>query len=498
MGEISLSMGFSIMRMMLLSQRSRALLRSSLNKCEKCGKRPIDMFFDEYLGIRHKKCIKCRSIVTTLKFFTDITMKALNVERGALERVVKIPYWRKGLTATVKGLAWFGVRKPFVTGAPLFVVWNFTNRCNLKCKHCYQDAGANLQSELTREEAIGVVKELADADVSSIAFSGGEPLMRKDFFDVASYAKELGMYITVATNGTLITKDMAKQLSRAVHYVEVSLDGIDPRTHDEFRGVPGSWQRTVSAIKYLIEEGVQVGVATTATKQNISEIPSLIDFIEKLGVDYFICFNFIPAGRGTEIVEKDPSPEEREELLKYLYKRLVYNMINKRKMMIYTTAPQFARVGLEMKDKILEQLALMDTTDPSIEPIVPATHYGNVPGITPETAEFIGGCGAGRVYAALSPEGDVQPCVFMPIKLGNLRSERFEDIWLNSEVLNELRDREKLKGGCGSCSYKYVCGGCRARAYGYYGDFHMPDPGCIRRMYDTCMHDGNLMVPCKR
>lgn len=224
-----------------------------------------------------------------------------------------------------------------------------------------------------------------------------------------------------------------------------------------------------------------VGIATTATKNNLGEIHRIIDLAEQLKVDYFICFNFIPTGRGQEIIKSDLNPIEREKLLKDLYKRLVQNMLNNKKPQVYSTAPQFARVGLEMQRQIMHEMCFVD---PNFEPIIPATHYANLLGLTIEMAEFIGGCGAGRVYAAISPEGDVQPCVFMPIKLGNLRKKRFEDIWLHSPVLEELRNRNNLRGGCASCPYKYVCGGCRARAYGYFSDYLMHDPGCIRRLQE--------------
>ncbi|MEM2909758.1 MAG: radical SAM protein [Nitrososphaerota archaeon] len=498
MSGIPISLGFGAMRIILSNSQPRALMKKSLEKCNRCGKRPIDIFFDECLGIKQKKCIMCASIVSALKFFTFVTLKVLNSNQDSLVKALSVPYWRKGLTSAVKGLAWFGATKPFVTGSPLFVVWNFTNRCNLRCKHCYQNASASLPTELTTSEALRVVKELSDADVSSIAFSGGEPLIRQDFFKVAGSAKDSGMYVTVASNGTLITKEVAKRLAKTIHYVEISLDSINPKTHDEFRGVPSSWDRAVSAIKYLKEEGVTVGVATTVTKHNISEVQKMVDFVEELGVEYFICFNFIPTGRAIEIVKDDPSPSEREEFMKFLYKRLVLNMLQNKRLKLYTTAPQFARVGLEAMEEVMREVYTIGPTVPCVEPVIPTTHYANIPGITPGVAEFIGGCGAGRVYAAISPEGDVQPCVFMPIKLGNLRHEKFEEIWLNSSILNELRDRSKLKDGCGTCLYKFVCGGCRARAYGYFGDYLMPDPGCIKRIYERPIHALQLQGMAKR
>jgi radical SAM protein with 4Fe4S-binding SPASM domain len=175
-------------------------------------------------------------------------------------------------------------------------------------------------------------------------------------------------------------------------------------------------------------------------------------------------FNFIPTGRGAGMVESDLSPEEREELLKYL---LAKNGPGRRPEVL-STAPQLARVALEGADG-REEVCL--------------GHFYHSGGVSDETralAEFIGGCGAGRLYCCIEPTGTVQPCVFLPIPVGNVRDRPFLDIWHDSPVLAKLRDRSALRGECGSCPNRYICGGCRARAWAYYGDLHAPDPGCIR------------------
>ncbi|MEM0216473.1 MAG: SPASM domain-containing protein, partial [Candidatus Bathyarchaeia archaeon] len=171
-----------------------------------------------------------------------------------------------------------------------------------------------------------------------------------------------------------------------------------------------------------------------------------------------------PVGRGSELIEQDLSPEEREELLLFLLNKLLSGS----KLTILATAPQLARVAIMSQKEcsdIFMPMAHMQTTKVSSKAVA--------------LADFIGGCGAGRLYCSISPEGEVQPCVFLPIKVGNLREEKFSEVWLNSEVFNILRDRENLKGACGRCRYKYVCGGCRARAYAYRGDLLASDPGCI-------------------
>ncbi len=318
MSQSHASSSFAILQRVILGPRQRFLLKLSFMRCSKCRERPIDILFDEYLSRKRGKCARCVFTVSILDSLIRLAMRAMRVDMEAFKKAITIPYWRRGIIAAIKGVAYFGARRPIVTGAPLFVVWNFTNRCNLRCRHCYQNAGSPLPNELNTAEAIRVVKELSDFDVPSIAFAGGEPLIRRDFFTVAEYARECGMYVSVATNGVLISREVAKRLSKIVHYVEVSIDGSTPELHDAFRGVRGSWDRAIAAVNYLVDEGVTVGIATTATRSNLAEVYEIIDLAEQLNADFFICFNFIPTGRGKEILESDLTPLEREELLKNL------------------------------------------------------------------------------------------------------------------------------------------------------------------------------------
>jgi radical SAM protein with 4Fe4S-binding SPASM domain len=317
--------------------------------------------------------------------------------------------------------------------------------------------------ELTLKEKLEVVNELADAGVVSIAFSGGEPLMHPDFFLIVKEVKRRGMHAAVATNGTLITKSMARRLKEiGINYVEVSLDFIRPEVNDEFRGVPGAWQRTVEGIRNSVQEGLYTAMATTVTKLNIGDVPDLIDFAKRVGVRRFIHFNFIPAGRGREIADLDLSPLERERLLKLLYEKSRTSGIE-----VLSTAPQYARVVLQ------------ESGEYSVTP----THFYIGSGHEWEIqtlAEFIGGCGSGRLYCAIEPNGDVTPCVFIPqFVVGNLREQRFLEIWSRNLIFSAFRNREKLKGACSCCKYKYVCGGCRARSFSCFGDFTAPDVGCV-------------------
>jgi radical SAM protein with 4Fe4S-binding SPASM domain len=360
-----------------------------------------------------------------------------------------------------------GIKKPLSLYAPFLVVWDFTHKCNLECKHCYSDSGVAHEEELSTEEAVNVVNQLADAGVTALAFSGGEPLTRQDFFRVAQHAVKKGLYVSVATNGTLLTKENVKRLKQiGVHYVEVSIDGATATTHDSFRGVHGAFEKALTGIRNAIEEDLCACIASTATKSNLAEFPGIIDLAEEVGAERFTYFNFIPTGRGKRHYDQDLTPEERETLMRYLLNRMSKGC----KTTILTTAPQLARVALQCQGsngtgEVTMSMAHMQTAKVS-QKAVPL-------------ADFIGGCGAGRLYCSLSPQGDVHPCVFLSINVGNLKNENFSDLWLNSNVFKALRNRDSLKGACGRCSYKYTCGGCRARANAYYEDMQESDPGCV-------------------
>jgi len=444
---------------------NRALLSSATTFCEKCGKNRLEVALELYTGEREEACIRCMLTEKTLTAVLDTGAKIFGVTKEQLKEKLSNAYWRKGLANVLTGIARFGVRRPFVSGAPFLIVWDITYKCNLKCKHCYANAGRALKDELTTEEAKNVIDKLAKACVPIIAFSGGEPLVRKDILELARYAHDKGIYVAMATNATLITKEKAKEMKKAgVEFVQISLDGADAKTHDEFRGIKGVFNKTIKGIKNCVNEGFFVNIATTATKYNYKEIPNIIDLCEQLGVNWFMAYNFVPTGRGTFITENDLSPDEREEMLKMLWDKLKKDG----KVNILSTAPQFARVALQAeigKD----------------EKIVPTHFYSlKLKDRLVNLAEFIGGCGCGRFYCAIRPNGDIEPCVFFPLKLGNIKEDDFEELWKNNKILNELRDKDELDGNCGECEYRYYCGGCRARAYGYTGDYLASDPGCIR------------------
>jgi radical SAM protein with 4Fe4S-binding SPASM domain len=447
---------------------TKKMLQLSLKKCDACGRTVLEAALDDYVRKTDKKCARCSSLYSqVIGFWIDFLRRSLNLKREKAEKLLADPYARRAIANLTRSFAYLGIRKPLSLYAPFLVVWDFTHKCNLNCKHCYSNSGAVLEEELSTKEALDVVDQLDDAGVTALAFSGGEPLSKKDFFEVASHAVKRGLYVSVATNGTLLTRENVKKLKQTgVHYVEVSIDGATAGTHDTFRGVPGAFEKAVTGIRNAVEEDLCACIATTATKGNLAEFPAIIDLAEEIGAERFTYFNFIPTGRGKSLYDQDLAPEEKEQLMLYLLNRMSKGC----KTTILTTAPQLARVALQCQGpsgtgEITMSMAHMQTAKVSRKAI--------------PLADFIGGCGAGRLYCSLSPQGDVHPCVFLPINVGNLKKEKFIDVWLSSKLFNELRDRENLNGACGKCAYKYTCGGCRARASAYYEDVQASDPGCV-------------------
>jgi len=432
-----------------------------------CGNR-LDTAIDLYIGIGHPEaCIKCRFAGLLLQMIMQQSARIFGVDESQVRGGLQEPVFRKGLKNVLKGISDYGVTMPQKLDAPFLVVWDVTQQCNLRCRHCYRDAGTALPGEMNTDDSCALIDQLSDAGIAALAFSGGEPLMRKDLVTLIARAKSHGLYVSVASNGTLVTPEMAGRLRTAgMDYIEISVDGCDAATHDNFRGMPGVFSRTMEGIKNCVDAGIYTCIATTLTRETWHQVDAIHALGHDLGVQRMMIFNFIPTGRGAdkEAQAKDLRPEEREALLK----RIMALNETGEPPLILSTAPQFARVALQWENGNGKG--------------VPVGHFyagDELAGPARTLAEFIGGCGAGRLYCSIEPEGDVQPCVFMPLVVGNVRERPFCEIWHTAPVLLQLRDRRELKGTCGTCRYRLVCGGCRARAWAYYGDLNAPDPGCI-------------------
>ena len=324
----------------------------------------------------------------------------------------------------------------------MIVSWNTTNACNMYCDHCYRDAHYKAEDELSTDEAKTLLEQIAKANFKIMIFSGGEPLMRADIVELVAYAKSLGLKPVFGTNGTLITAEMAKKLKEAgATGMGISLDSMDKGKHNIFRHYEGAWEQAVQGMRNCREAGLPFQIHTTVMDWNSSELEILTDFAVEEGAVAHHIFFLVPTGRAVSIEEESLRAEEYEEVLTRIMRKQQTVDIELKP----TCAPQFTRIA--------KQLGI-DT-------------------------RFSRGCLAGTSYCIISPKGQVQPCAYLDIPLGDVRKTPFDEIWNTNHVLNELRTLD-YKGGCGSCSYKVICGGCRARAAYYYaGDYMAEEPWCL-------------------
>ncbi|MCP8309512.1 MAG: radical SAM protein [archaeon] len=386
---------------------------------------------------------------------------------------------RKCMLSVVKGIADFGIMYPQPTGAPITIVWNFTNRCNLNCLHCHQDSSPmSSHPELTTSQAFKAIDNMSDAGVVILTFSGGEPLLRKDLYDAIKRASDNSMLCTIASNGTLITHDVAKKLAKVgIKRVEIGLDGARAETHDFLRNKPGSFEATIEGIRNCVAVGFDE-LATTMTlhSKNIDELEETMDLAEKLGSTRFYLNRLIPAGRGVEAYYLDVTPREKIKALEALYNKFYKSIIEGFGMQCYARGmTYYARYGYECsKGKVFTVSEALSGYEKMFQ-----EKFGlEVSKIVRKLATGFGGCSAGLTYAGLTASGDLLPCVPAPIKLGNLLEQSLEEIWIHNELLNHIRKRKELKGSCKICAYNGLCGGCRYTAYITHGDWLGPDASC--------------------
>ncbi len=471
-----------MLRTMTQNRVSRRILKGILKKCGACGDSRLNVGLEMIAGIRKSACASCRLATVVIRSMISIGSSAFGADSDFVNKGLSDSIFRKSLSSVISGIADFGTRTPFVPGAPFQVVWNVTRACNLKCKHCYEEAGGETHDEMSTKNALICIDRLADSGVVFLAFSGGEPTLRHDIRTLIRRATKRGIYVALATNGTTLSRPQkVRELKKAgLRFVQISLDGAIEETHDSFRGVPGTFRKTITGIENCVAENLFVEVAMTVTRHNLAELSRTVELCRSLRVKWFMIYNFVPVGRGLTILETDLTPIEREKMLRNIIDDIVTRS-NPKEMEILSTAPQLGRVARMIGN---------ERCSPSCEASdgVYPTHFFNarLPLQMRELSEFIGGCGAGRFYLAIEPNGDVYPCVFFPhsskVKVGNILKDDFKSLWTNSVILKDLRNKDLLKGACGVCENRYVCGGCRARGLQYFNDVHAPDPGCVRNL----------------
>lgn len=335
-------------------------------------------------------------------------------------------------------------------GAVLILSWNVTNKCNLLCEHCYRDAGKEVENELTTQEGLSLLNEIAKAGFRLMVFSGGEPFMREDILELTRHAVSLGLRPVYGSNGTLLTLDLAKKVKEAGGAsVAISLHMVDKEKLDEFCGVPDTYEKSIEAMKNCKEAGLPFQVNTTVLGRNVEVVEQICEFAKEMGAKSHHVLFMVPTGRAEDI--------EEESLRERQYESLIGKLLKKREELNFdikpTCAPQFMRIA--------KQLDI-------------------------DVGRYTRGCLAGISYCSIIPNGDVWPCPYLPMKVGNVRETPFSGIWANNPVFQRLRTLE-YSGKCGLCEFKEACGGCRARAYFYYGDYMAHEPWCP---YKRGMRDG--------
>ncbi len=346
------------------------------------------------------------------------------------------------------------------TDRPRLIFWELTTGCNLRCIHCRANATELMSpSDLDYEQCARIVDEIAEYAPLILVLSGGEPLWRRDVFDIAQRAASKNIRVALATNGTLVDEAMAHRIQDAgIQRVAVSLDGADRQTHDSFRGHAGAFDAAVYGIKCIQELGISTQINTTASQHNAHQLPGILRLAQSLKVDAFHLFLLVPVGCGLTIAE-DQSIQgaESERILNWFYDRSLDSGLELKA----TCAPHYYRIVRQRR---------ADARRLGME--VPELPTRGMNAMTR-------GCLAGSGVCFISHTGEVQPCGYLPLSAGDLKQTPLRQIWEQSELFATLRDTGRLEGKCSPCEFKQVCMGCRARAYGMTGNYLAEEPFCV-------------------
>jgi radical SAM protein with 4Fe4S-binding SPASM domain len=386
---------------------------------------------------------------------------------------------------------------------PRLVFWEVTKGCNLRCVHCRATATElSSPTDLPTRAALDIIDQIAAAANPILVLSGGEPLYRSDIFQLARYASDQGLRVALATNGTLVTKEVARMIADSgVKRVSISLDGADAATHDTFRGIPGAFEAALYGFRNLKEIGVSVQINTTIARHNADQLPQVLELAKSIGADALHTFLLVPVGCGVDIAaEQMVPPEEYERMLNWFYDRSLeggielkatcaphyFRVVRQRRVEDRHAAEAAAKASPTISSARPEAIGPTDILMPggtsiSLRPqsLPPGKHTGHPGGHPNDMNAMTKGCLAGTGVCFISHEGEVFPCGYLPAIAGDLRREKFADIWANAKVFNELRDTENLKGKCGCCEFRNICMGCRARAFAATGDYLDEEPFCV-------------------
>ncbi len=462
----------------------RPFLKSSNSRCILCRDNHLERAMAHY-GEKGDNKISipwlCCLEVLAYQFLLEIPRAWLAVDRPVFRELLSEKHTRHLILNYLRGFAHFGASTPQPSGAPVILVWEITRSCNLHCVYCHVDADQNpMKDELTRGERIELIQQVSEAGTNALMIAGGEPLTVPDLPEMIREAHQRGLYTVLITNGTLLNRENAFCLKEAgLDYVKVSVDSVSPEIHDVLRG-KGCWEKAIAGIQDAVDAGLDTGISITATKANFREIPRIVQMAKELDCKRIIIFNFVPGGRGGNEIELDLDGESRKKMLDLIIAENRCKILRESPLEISTTAPQAPLVT----DRMLREFSFNQLVRGAMN-LLP---YGR---IQAGAAFFSKGCSAGITLLAVDPDGSIRPCDMLPLKIGNIREKSLMEIWTKNSLLKRLRNRESIQGWCGRCSIRDICGGCRARAYAYFGDIFGPDPNCFREKTEGLQRNSN-------
>jgi AdoMet-dependent heme synthase len=381
---------------------------------------------------------------------------------------------------------------------PRLVFWEVTKGCNLRCIHCRATA-TELSSpyDLPTTKALNLIKQVSQSFLPILVLSGGEPLFRHDIFDLASYATSLGIRVALATNGTLVTKQIAgKILESGVRRVSISLDGADASTHDAFRGISGAFHAALSGFRNLRELGMSLQINMTIARHNAHQLPAVLELAKEIGADALHTFLLVPVGCGVDIAAEQMVPaEEYEKILNWFYERSLeggielkatcaphyFRVVRQRRAAERRAASSVSReVGAPDSSATGDAIGPTEMTMPGSTGIALHAHSAQAGPTHPQGMNAMTkGCLAGTGVCFISHQGEVYPCGYLPVLAGDLNKQSFAEIWEHAPVFQQLRNTDNLKGKCGYCEFRNLCMGCRARAFAASGDYLDEEPFCV-------------------
>jgi radical SAM protein with 4Fe4S-binding SPASM domain len=383
------------------------------------------------------------------------------------------------------------------------IAWEVTRSCNLNCVHCRAAASCGpYAGELSTEKCLKLIDEIATVSSPVIILTGGEPLLRPDIFEIATYGTNKGLRMVMATNGTLVTPAVVrKMIESGIKRVSISIDGKDAASHDAFRQEKGAFAGAMAGIEALKDAGMEFQINTTITTANLKQIKDILELAKKLGAAAHHIFLLVPTGRGKDLAKQAITAADYEETLMWFHQESLSCEIQLKA----TCAPHYFRIMHQNKAKGHSISPDMQGNDAksgskgyrggkeeatqSYSTIRRGAEDEANKGSRMKPAwhsESTRGCLGGITFCFISHVGQIQPCGYLELDCGNVKKQSFANIWEKSEVFRNLRDLSKYGGKCGRCEFIKVCGGCRARAYEATGDYLSEEPLCLYQPKTDC------------